>query len=172
MRLSHNLSLLKDLGADPEARRVRRAIDRVRKHITWYQLDGRPYFDGETEPCINGRILGTGAYFGEPSKRLPDRLLREQLEDGEWNCQAPKSRCASFHTTICVLEGLLEYESASGRSDAVTRTYSYETARLTLAGISGDGDTPSKYRYEMNRRNADNKSELPTDPQELRRCLP
>jgi len=117
----HNLALLKDLGVDPEAREVRRAIDRVRKHVTWYQLDGRPYFDGETEPCINGRILATGAYFGEPSKRLLDRLLREQLEDGGWNCEAPKSKCSSFHTTICVLEGLLDYEKARGRSAALSK---------------------------------------------------
>ena len=117
----HNLTLLKDLGVDPEAREVRRAIDRVRKHVTWYQLDGRPYFDGETEPCINGRILATGAYFGEPSKRLLDRLLREQLEDGGWNCEAPKSKCSSFHTTICVLEGLLQYEKARGRSAALSK---------------------------------------------------
>jgi hypothetical protein len=44
-----SLALLKDLGADPESKEVRRAIGRVRKHITWYQWDGGPYFDGETE---------------------------------------------------------------------------------------------------------------------------
>ena len=117
----HTLTLLKDLGADPAARQVRRAIDRVRKHFVWSQLGGRPYFDGETEPCINGRILATGAYFGEPSKRLLERLLGEQLEDGGWNCEAPKSKCSSFHSTICVLEGLLEYEKACGRSLALTK---------------------------------------------------
>jgi hypothetical protein len=121
MTTIHTLTLLKDLGADPASGQVRRAVDRVRKHITWYQLDGRPYFDGETEPCINGRILATGAYFGEPSKRLLDRLLGEQLQDGGWNCEAPKSQCSSFHSTICVLEGLLEYERACGRSPPVTR---------------------------------------------------
>jgi len=121
MTTVHTLTLLKDLGADPKSGQVRRAIDRVRKHITWYQLDGRPYFDGETEPCINGRILATGAYFGEPSKRLLDLLLGEQLQDGGWNCEAPKSQCSSFHSTICVLEGLLEYEKACGRSAHVTR---------------------------------------------------
>jgi hypothetical protein len=42
------------------------------------------------------------------------RLVGEQLEDGGWNCEAPKSTRASFHTTICVLEGLLEYERAVG----------------------------------------------------------
>ena len=117
----HTLTLLKDLGADPEARPVRRAIDRVRKHVTWHQLDGRPYFDGETEPCINGRILATGAYFGEPSKRLLNQLLGEQLGDGGWNCEAPKSKYSSFHSTICVLEGLLEYEGACGQSPPVTK---------------------------------------------------
>jgi hypothetical protein len=53
--------------------------------------DGRPYFDGETEPCINGTILAAGAYFGEASDCLVDRLLNEQLEDGGWNCEAPMS---------------------------------------------------------------------------------
>jgi hypothetical protein len=112
----HTLALLKDLGADPDAPQVRRAVNRVRQHVTWHQFDGRPYFDGETEPCINGRILATGAYFGEPSKRLLDQLLNEQLEDGGWNCEAPKSKCSSFHSTICVLEGLFQYEKACGPS--------------------------------------------------------
>ena len=31
----HTLTLLKDLGADPQARQVRKAIDRVRKHVSW-----------------------------------------------------------------------------------------------------------------------------------------
>jgi hypothetical protein len=121
MTTVHTLTLLKDLGADPASGQVRRAVDRVRKHVTWYQLDGRSYFDGETEPCINGRILATGAYFGEPSKWLLNRLLGEQLPDGGWNCEAPTSQCSSFHSTICVLEGLLEYERACGRSPPVTR---------------------------------------------------
>jgi hypothetical protein len=54
--------------------------------------------------------------------------LSEQLEDGGWNCEAvepsekrPKSRRSSFHTTICVLEGLLTYEQAGRKRTAVTR---------------------------------------------------
>ncbi len=114
------LVLLKDLGADPRSASVRRAVERVRERIRWTQLDGRPYFEGETEPCINGRILGTGAYFGEASARLVDRLLSEQLADGGWNCEAPASRRSSFHTTICVLEGLLDYEKVRGAASAVS----------------------------------------------------
>ncbi len=47
-----------------------------------------------------------------PDESLARRLLSEQLDDGGWNCEAPKSTRSSFHTTICVLEGLLEYERA------------------------------------------------------------
>ena len=117
-----------------------RAISRIRKHIHWYQLDGRPFFDGETEPCLNGCILGTGAYFGEPSKPLLDRLLGEQLEDGGWNCEAPKSTRSSFHTTICALEGLLEYQKACGASaklkKATTRAQKYLLDRHLLRTLS------------------------------------
>ena len=114
------LALLKDLGVDPTGEEARSAIGLVRERITWWQLDGRPFFDGETEPCINGRILAAGAYFGEASDRLVDRLLDERLDDGGWNCEAPPSERSSFHSTICVLEGLLEYEKARGATTAVT----------------------------------------------------
>ena len=115
------LDLLEDLGVDPASERVRAAIDRVRSGLTWERLGGRPFFDGETEPCLNGRILSAGAYFGAPSDGLADRLLSEQLEDGGWNCDAPPSTRSSFHSTICVLEGLLAYEKARGATPAVTR---------------------------------------------------
>jgi hypothetical protein len=56
--------LLKDLGVDPASERMGKAIDLLRDRITWRQLDGRTFFDGETEPCINGAILAAGAYCG------------------------------------------------------------------------------------------------------------
>jgi len=109
------LQLLRDLGVDPTSDRVRKAISLVLERCTWGQEFGdSPFFEGETEPCINGRVLAIGAYFGAASDRLADRLLQEQLSDGGWNCAAPPSQRSSFHTTICVLEGLLEYENAKG----------------------------------------------------------
>jgi hypothetical protein len=117
----YSLTVLMDLGLDPASKQARQMIDRVDKRLAFKSLNNRPFLHGETEPCINGRILGVGAYFKEPNVRLARQLLGEQLEDGGWNCEAPKSRRSSFHTTICVLEGLLQYERARGKSAAVSR---------------------------------------------------
>jgi hypothetical protein len=117
----YTLVVLMDLGLDPASKQARKMIDRVKNGLVFRWLNNRPFFQGETEPCINGRILALGAYFKEPNDLLANRLLSEQLDDGGWNCEAPKSRSSSFHTTICVLEGLLEYERAGRKSAAVTR---------------------------------------------------
>jgi hypothetical protein len=115
-----SLVVLKDLGLDPSSKQARLMIDRVEKKLVFKPLNNRPYLQGETEPCINGRILGLGAYFKEPNNALASQLLSEQLEDGGWNCKAPRSHRSSFHTTICVLEGLLSFERASSKSAAIT----------------------------------------------------
>ncbi len=117
----YSLSVLMDLGLDPACKQAREMIHRVNKRLVFKWLNNRRYLHGETEPCINGRILAIGAYFKQPHHALAHQLLGEQLEDGGWNCEAPKSRRASFHTTICVLEGLLEYERAGCKSAAVTK---------------------------------------------------
>jgi hypothetical protein len=46
---------------------------------------------------------------------LVGRLLGEQMADGGWNCEQENgSTRGSFHSTINVLEGLLEHERAAG----------------------------------------------------------
>jgi hypothetical protein len=124
----YSLVVLMDLGLDPASKQARKMIDRVDQELVFKPLNNRPFLHGETEPCINGRILAIGAYFNKPNRALANRILREQLEDGGWNCEAvepsakrPKSRRSSFHTTICVLEGLLAYERAGRKSAAVTK---------------------------------------------------
>jgi hypothetical protein len=77
-------------------------------------------FAGEVEPCINGRTVTLGAYFGHDVQPLVARLLEDQLADGGWNCWTEHgATVSSFHSTICVLEGLLEHELAGGGSDEV-----------------------------------------------------
>lgn len=108
------LRLLRDFGVDPDDSRVRAAVDGVREHCRW-EYDARPFFDGEVEPCINGGTVSVGAYFGQDVDGIVRRLLGEQLDDGGWNCEAENgSTRSSFHTTICVLEGLLDYQRAGG----------------------------------------------------------
>lgn len=114
------LGLLRDLGVDPSAPAVRRAIGLVRGNVVW-EADGTRYFDGEVEPCINGLALANAAYYGESGDPIIEVLLAGQLEDGGWNCWTPwGARVSSFHSTICALEGLLAWEQAGGSSEAVT----------------------------------------------------
>src|SRR5947199_3905748 len=103
----YSLVVLKDLGLDPASKQARKMIDRVDKRLVFRRLNNRPFLDGETEPCINGRILGLGSYFKEPNDAMAKRLLGQQHEDGGWNCDAPQSRRSSFHTSILMLYGLL-----------------------------------------------------------------
>lgn len=128
------LLLLHDMGLDPASEQAKRAVRRVREHVKWLMNIARdelpedediswwhmPFFAGEVEPCINGRVVTVGAYFGVDMHALVHRLLGEQMSDGGWNCdQAIGSTRGSFHTTINVLEGLLEFERATGGAPAV-----------------------------------------------------
>jgi hypothetical protein len=108
------LSLLREMGLDPESEPARRAVTLVRENSRWEHED-EPFFSGEVEPCINGLAVALGAYFGQDVQAIVDRLLAEQMGDGGWNCEAERgSTRSSFNTTIAVLEGLLEHERATG----------------------------------------------------------
>src|SRR5215813_5542651 len=110
------LQLLCDFGVDPSAERVHRSAALVREHCRWEHA-GQPFFSGEVEPCINGRTVTLGTYFGQDVDGVVARLLGEQLEDGGWNCEVENGSVrSSFATTINVLEGLLAHERASGGS--------------------------------------------------------
>ncbi len=112
-----SLQQLRELGLHPDSPEARRVVDRVRAGVRW-EANGAPYFAGETEPCINGIAAANGAYVGEDVDGIVDRLLTDQLPDGGWNCWAEYgATVSSFHTTICVLEGLAEWER-SGASSA------------------------------------------------------
>jgi len=152
----YTLLFLRDLGLDPISSRAKGAIDRVQGQVTWGpEFGDSPFFEGEVEPCINGRVIALGAYFGRRSDRLVDRVLGEQLADGGWNCEAERgSTRASFHTTICVLEGLLAFEHAFGAAAAVTgarkRAQEYLLERRLLRRKStGDIIRPAWTRFSF-----------------------
>lgn len=180
------LLLLRSTGIDPLAPAVESAISRLEAAMRWNDYPGcwdlrpadcgeppadgkfgckpggNPLFEGEEEPCINGGVLALGAYFGRPNEVLARRLLTEQLEDGGWNCEAPQSSRSSFHTTICVLEGLLEYERALGSApdigEARRRAHEYLLERSLFRRRSTGAIVseeflvlafPPRYRYDV-----------------------
>ena len=141
-----SLQLLRAFGVDPTEESVQRALAQVRANVKW-EYDDLPYFDGEVEPCINGQAVAIGAYFSQDVKVIVDRLLTEQMADGGWNCEQEPERGGStrgsFDTTINVLEGLLEYERATGGNADVAaareRGQEYLLERRLLRRLS-DGE--------------------------------
>ncbi len=122
----HVLELLRRFGLDPQSEQARAAITLVQERVTWRDPDfvspwaDNRFFEGEVEPCINGNVVATGAYFGVDMAALVERLLGEQLADGGWNCEVENgATVSSFGTTINVLEGLLQHDRAIGGSATV-----------------------------------------------------
>src|SRR6476469_4329870 len=115
----HTLQTLQLFGLDPASPSARRAVALVAENGRWEHA-GQRYFDGEVEPCINGRTIETGAYFGVDVAPIVERILAERLADGGWNCEAENGSVrSSFDTTINVLDGLLEFERAAGGPEQV-----------------------------------------------------
>jgi hypothetical protein len=115
----HTLQTLQLLGLDPASPSARRAIGLIAENGRWEHA-GQRYFDGEVEPCINGRTIETGAHFGVDVEAIVERIPAERLADGGWNCEVENGSVrSSFDTTINVLDGLLEFERATGGSAQV-----------------------------------------------------
>ena len=115
---SHTLTQLREFGFDPSTPRARRVVELIGQNARWEHA-GQPYWDGEVEPCVNGQAIANGCYFGLDMAPVVERLANARLADGGWNCEAERGSVrSSFDTTINVLEGLLEYERATGGSPA------------------------------------------------------
>ena len=112
------LTQLREFGLDPDSGPARRAVRLIGENSRW-DYDGSPFWQGEVEECINGRTVADGSYFGVDMTPLVERLVGEVQPDGGWNCEcANGSTRSSFDTTINVLEGLLEFERATGGTPA------------------------------------------------------
>jgi hypothetical protein len=155
---SDTLHLLYLFGPDPASAEVRRAIAPVHEAARWDYDPNFKFFDGEVEPCINGRTVAIGAYFGQDVRGIVDRLLTEQMDDGGWNCEQENgSTRGSFDTTLNVLEGLLEYERSAGANGDVAaarvRGEEYLLERRLLRRLS-DGEIPQKRWLDLGFPNA------------------
>jgi len=110
---TYTMLLLRDLGVPPTDAMQRACVLLLGKGL---RPDGGINFAprpiGET--CITGMVLSILASCGHDDERVDvvaDHLLREQMEDGGWNCRRFRGDThSSMNTTISVLEGLRAYE--------------------------------------------------------------
>ena len=156
------LSQLREFGLDPSSERARRTVALIGANSRWDE-GGQPYWQGEVEECINGRTVADGAYFGIDVSAIVDRLVGERLDDGGWNCERINGSVrSSFATTINVLEGLLEYERATGGTPASQEArksgeeYLLERNLFRRLGTGDPADEqflylayPNRWRYDV-----------------------
>lgn len=57
---SFSLTQLREFGLDPSSERAKRAIELIGATSVWDE-GGQPYWEGEVEESINGRIVADGA---------------------------------------------------------------------------------------------------------------
>ena len=157
-----SLSQLREFGLDPSSDRAKRAVQLIGVNSRWDHA-GEPYWAGEVEECVNGRTVADGAYFRVDISSIAGELAGQRLDDGGWNCErANGSIRSSFATTINVLEGLLEYERATGgtpesreaRKSGEEYLLERSLFRRLSTGEPADGQFlsflhPSRWRYDV-----------------------
>lgn len=108
---------LKNLGISPTCASIRQTIEMI--------LANEKGKDGGINPsgtisvsdvCINGMALNYMCYFQADKKQLEsviDFLLSQHMPDGGFNCYSNRKGAvhSSLHSTLSVLEGILEYKN-------------------------------------------------------------
>jgi hypothetical protein len=127
---------LRNLCLDPDNKIVKETI-----HLT---LDTSKAEDGgiqlgpstlaHSDVCVNGMFLNFASYFKTEEIKLQsivDSILGEKMPDGGFNCITTRSgaRHSSLHTTLSVLEGIIEFQKAG---------YSYRINDLKKARESSE----------------------------------
>ena len=74
----------------------------------------------DSDVCVNGMALSYSSWFLPKDHRLRiivDYILVTQMADGGWNCRYlnPTTTHSSLHSTLSVLEGLLEFKRTRQR---------------------------------------------------------
>jgi hypothetical protein len=116
---TYTLLLLRSLGLPPGNAQALRGC-RILLDRGFYGDGGINFWrrvHSHSETCVTGMLLAVFCWFGldDPCvDRLAEHLAGQQMADGGWNCLAAPgyghATHGSFHTTISVLEGLMEYE--------------------------------------------------------------
>lgn len=108
---------LKNLAISPDNKPIRQTISLILKESI-NPNDGGIHPIGtvkKSDVCINGMFLNYASCFRMEEVQLHsivDFILSERMPDGGFNCQSNRIGAvhSSMHTTISVVEGILEYE--------------------------------------------------------------
>ena len=112
---TYTLLLLQSFGLEPKNIQAQKA-SKILLDKGFYNDNGINFALSwkRSETCVTGMILSLICFFNLEDariERLLEYLLKEQMNDGGWNCQSFKGAThGSFNTTIIVLEALHEYE--------------------------------------------------------------
>lgn len=110
---AYTLLLLRRLGLAPGNDQAALGCARLLDDAEWVD-GGVSYWSRPlAERCVNGMVLSIVSYFDVSDRRIDDiagLLIRSPMADGGWNCRDHRGAThSSFHTTISVLEGLVEW---------------------------------------------------------------
>ena len=144
----YSLLDLKYLNISPNVPEIKEAILQIAHNNKSDDGGINPHRDYRLNPqsdmCINGMFLNYGCYFGideEELKSVVDCLIEHQMPDGAYNCRINRSGAvhSSLHTTISVLEGILEYakNGYTYRADELQKIAA-EAREFILAGCRRD----------------------------------
>lgn len=125
---------LRHLCVAPDQPAIRESIDQILAHHKGPDGGINPSRSiPHSDVCVCGMFLSYACYFGAPSEPLTsvvDFVLAQHMADGGFNCESNRSgaRHSSLHSTISVLEGILEY---------VRQGYAYCAAELEQVARAG-----------------------------------
>lgn len=106
---------LKNLGVSPQHPQIRKTITMVLKEEMGKDGGINPSRTiKNSDVCLNGMFLNYASYFTMDERKLQsivDFILLQRMDDGGFNCRFNRSgaRHSSLHSTLSVLEGILEY---------------------------------------------------------------
>lgn len=130
---TYTLLLLRRMGLPPNTEAALAGCRRLLDDADWVD-GGVSYWSGRllAERCVNGMVLSLASYLDVRDERIDsiaELLIDVSLPDGGWNCDDDRGAThSSFHTTISVLEGLLEWKRWRGTADAdaaITRGHEF-----------------------------------------------
>ena len=106
---------LKNLAISQNNKKIRQSISQVIQSLKGPDGGISPFgAEKKSDVCVNGMFLNYAAYFRTKEENLQsivDILLSEHMKDGGFNCNSnwKGATHSSMHSTISVIEGILEY---------------------------------------------------------------